>query len=156
MIEFISIKFICKIYLMPIRYSKELKEKLRRDRLYDRSCRIHAKNYKPIRKYSEYGVWTGMLARCYNPSIEHYKYYGGRGIIVCDRWKKNFFAFLKDMGKRPSLKYSIDRRDNNGNYEPSNCRWVTAKTQARNTSRAKKYRLIPTNNIVNSPNIPQL
>jgi hypothetical protein len=73
-----------------------------------------------------------MRLRCNNPNATGFERYGGRGIKVCARWSK-FENFLADMGKRPSLKYSIDRVDNEGNYEPSNCRWATALTQSNNT-----------------------
>lgn len=73
-----------------------------------------------------------MKSRCNNPSHQHYARYGGRGIRVCDRW--NVYAnFLADMGERPAGK-TIDRINNDGNYEPSNCRWATASEQQRNKS----------------------
>lgn len=75
--------------------------------------------------------WYSMIQRCYNPNSKAYKYYGGRGIIVCDAWKNDFMQFYKDMGDRPNG-YSIDRIDVDGNYEPSNCRWATDKVQANN------------------------
>jgi len=75
-----------------------------------------------------------MLARCHYTNAINYHRYGGRGVTVCDRWLK-FGNFLADMGRKPSPKHSIDRTDNEGNYEPGNCRWATAKEQCRNTRR---------------------
>lgn len=84
---------------------------------------------------SEYGIWSGMRKRCENPKCPAFKRYGGRGIVVCERWRASFADFLADMGPRPSPKHSLDRIDVNGNYEPGNVRWATAATQARNTRR---------------------
>lgn len=73
-----------------------------------------------------------MRRRCYDPRNVGYSLYGGRGIIVVDRWRDSFVNFLADMGPRPSRRHSIDRIDPNGNYEPGNCRWATAKEQVAN------------------------
>lgn len=85
-----------------------------------------------LRKTPEYKTWQNMLNRCRNEKSPDYKYYGGRGIVVCERWR-SFKHFLEDMGKKPHPTYSIDRINNNGNYEPSNCRWATKKEQSINT-----------------------
>lgn len=83
------------------------------------------------------GAYGGMLYRCYNETSNMYHNYGGRGIEVCDRWlgEGGFTNFMKDMGDPPSNKHQIDRIDNNGKYEPINCRWVTPKENCRNTRR---------------------
>ena len=85
----------------------------------------------------EYYTWCSMKTRCYNKNNPAYHRYGGRGITVCDKWKNSFIAFFADMGKRPSLKYQIDRIDNDGNYEPNNCRWVTSAINCQNGSWVK-------------------
>lgn len=79
----------------------------------------------------EHKTWRSMRKRCSNPNDTCFDDYGGRGIKVCERWAA-FENFLADMGKKPSSKHSLDRLDNNGNYEPGNCRWATVVQQARN------------------------
>lgn len=85
----------------------------------------------------EYKIWGAVIERCENPRSDHFDRYGGRGIRVCERWRESFAAFLADMGPRPSPRHSIDRIDNNGNYEPGNCRWVTHTEQMRNRSNTR-------------------
>lgn len=92
----------------------------------------------------EYQIWKGMLRRCSVESEDCYRNYGGRGISVCARWRGDFLSFYEDMGSRPSLEHSIDRKNNDGSYScghcdecvangwPANCRWATHKEQSRN------------------------
>jgi hypothetical protein len=78
-----------------------------------------------------YKIWTGMRKRCYNPRSTRYKYYGGRGIKLCDPWKLSYVSFLNDMGECPK-DYTIERVDVNGNYELSNCIWAPWEVQYQN------------------------
>lgn len=80
----------------------------------------------------EYGVWCAIIGRCCNSNLPSWDSYGGRGIRVCERWRNDFVAFYEDMGPRPSPKHEIERKDNDGNYDPGNCIWATDLTQASN------------------------
>jgi len=88
---------------------------------------IHGKNKSP-----EYRTWQAMKTRCESKNSTQYLDYGGRGIKVCERWRNSFNDFYEDMGDKPSKEYSIERKNNDGNYEPSNCVWATRSEQRRN------------------------
>jgi hypothetical protein len=99
------------------------------------TCKCRLKNGNPIhgmRFWPEYQVWLNIKQRCLNPKNDHYKYYGQRGIKVCGRWINSFPSFIKDMGRRPKSRRSVERLNNNGNYCPSNCVWATCRQQSRN------------------------
>ena len=80
-------------------------------------------------------IWTLMLGRCHSENYKTYHHYGGRGITVCDRWRNDFWAFVKDVGPRPSSKFTLGRIDNNKGYEPGNVEWQTYAQQHRNHRR---------------------
>ncbi len=82
-------------------------------------------------------AWQAMKNRCYNKNIKQYNNYGGRGIRVCDEWRNSFMAFYNDVGDAPKNK-SLDRIDNNGNYEPNNVKWSTVKEQCQNKQNNRK------------------
>ena len=83
-----------------------------------------------------YRTYSLMKNRCNNPRAHNYKYYGGRGIYVCDRWLNSFWDFVADVGQRP-LDHQLDRIDNDGPYHPDNIRWSTRSQQQRNTQRTR-------------------
>jgi hypothetical protein len=87
---------------------------------------------RPGRKTKEYFAWASMRQRCTNPRHRKYRYYGGRGIQICDRWLESYKHFLADVGRAPTRHHSIDRIDNDGNYEPGNVRWATIDVQRAN------------------------
>lgn len=80
----------------------------------------------------EYKAWKAMKARCYAPCNKHKGNYQAKGIEVCERWINSYENFLEDMGRKPTGKHTLDRINNNGNYEPNNCRWLLQEGQSRN------------------------
>jgi hypothetical protein len=103
----------------------------------------HMIGHKATRSYS---TWSSMVQRCTNTNHTHYRLYGGRGIVICDRWRSSFADFLSDMGERPDGT-SLDRWPNkDGNYEPGNCRWATPKEQAGN--RHSRWETAPATTII--------
>lgn len=100
-----------------------------------KSCgcmRTHPSTTHGMSNSSEYKIYKGMIQRCTNKNKTEYRYYGGRGITVCDTWKGSFEKFLEDMGLRPNPSYSLDRMDSNGPYSKENCRWATPDEQWEN------------------------
>lgn len=98
----------------------------------------HCRRREGSQETREYSVWSSMFERCYNSNVKSYHRYGGRGIVVCERWH-SFENFLADMGPRPSSKHQLDRYPNNdGNYEKTNCRWATRKQNSRNRSNTRR------------------
>jgi len=98
----------------------------------------HGHNPRNGKPSLTYNSWRAMKDRCQNPNYEYYEYYGGRGVEVCERWQ-DFANFLADMGERPEG-LTLDRIDNDGNYEPGNCRWATWKEQNQNRREVKNHK----------------
>lgn len=92
----------------------------------------------------EYAIWCDMRRRCNEPHREDYKYYGGRGIKVCEQWANNFSTFLNDMGRCPEG-HTLERKDNNDDYKPSNCKWASRAEQTINR-RVQKNEIVLTFN----------
>jgi len=106
-----------------------------------KSCGCIVKTQKGLvaKERKMYHAWRNMLRRCYDTTSEMYYAYGKRGITVCEKWKNSFIEFVKDMGTPFDKSLQIDRLDNNGNYEPSNCRWITC---AQNNLNRRNNRII--------------
>lgn len=90
---------------------------------------------KPRKQHPLYNAYWNMLRRCYDKNHRVYHHYGGRGILVCERWRNDFWAFVSDMGERPSSKHSLGRINNDKGYYPGNVEWQTDAQQKRNTRR---------------------
>lgn len=102
------------------------------------SCGCTKRAARGLSESAEYRVWHGMKRRCYDVRRRDYKYYGGRNVTVCDRWRESFVNFLDDMGLKPFAEATLERVDNNAGYEKSNCKWATWEEQKQNTRNVRK------------------
>lgn len=100
-----------------------------------------AKTHGESKNVPEYRAWMSIKRRCFYKKSINNKDYLGRGITVCERWKTSYENFLVDMGRRPTKNHSIERKNNNGNYEPANCKWATRMEQANNTRRTHAFEI---------------
>lgn len=115
------------------KHTDETKQKISKANIGNKKHLIHGMANSII-----YGIWKNMKNRCYNKKVKAYKNYGGRGITVCERWlnkETGFINFYRDMGDKPEG-LTLDRINNNGNYEPNNCRWATRYEQIHNRRKA--------------------
>jgi hypothetical protein len=116
-----------------------------------RSCgclRIEQSTKHGLWKTPEFRSWSSALSRCYNKNDGGYANYGGRGITVCEVWRRDFFAFYKYIGSRPSPKHSLDRINVNKGYEPGNVRWATIGEQMRNRRMRRSVENFPTEELI--------
>lgn len=130
--------FEAKMYNLERGFTRScgcLKAEVARERTKERNT-THGMTGTP-----EYVAWKHMKGRCLNENSKDYRLYGGRGIRVCSEWVRSFPAFYRDMGPRPGPEFSVERRDSNADYTPSNCYWGTPDQQANNTSRNKVLEL---------------
>ena len=93
------------------------------------------------RRTGEYESWAGIIKRCLDVNSPRFVDYGARGITICARWRNSFENFIADMGLKPTPQHSIDRINNDGNYEPGNCRWATPSQQNRNKGNNRRITL---------------
>ena len=106
-----------------------------------RDRRIRANTTHGKCRTPEYSAWCNMKNRCYNKNVDRYDSYGGRGICVCKRWRNSFQNFYADIGPRPSPTHSIERKNVNKNYSPTNCVWIEKKYQSRNRTDTERIKI---------------